>query len=88
MIFKTHEPGRKPQTYEGFRMLSHDKAKAAEVIAVVFMEGEVETWQLDAANVDLAVRELGRYYRSEFRGLNADVVVYRNPMLCLSDTAD
>lgn len=86
MIFKVHEPGRKPQTFEGFRALGM-KERFPAILAGVWFEGNIDLFELDQKNLPLAMEELRRYYRSEFsREIN--IVVYRNPELHPADLED
>lgn len=87
MLFSTKISGKAKQTYEGFRRLS-PKRCPANLIAVAFIEGEVETWEIDETKETLGLEELQRFYRSEHEGLDVDIVIYRSPTLYLTDTGE
>ncbi len=74
MIYTVEDRGRK-QTYEGFRRVYHD-GQPSPVIATAFVDGEGDWWEIDPANVTLAVEELQRYYRAEHGFDNVRITVY------------
>lgn len=88
MIYTVNHHGKGKQTYEGIKPLWRVKNRPAPVIAVVFLEDTVGTWWLDPKNEELALSELHRYYRSEYAGLEVDIVIYKSPILCLTDTGE
>lgn len=76
------------QTYEGFKRFKFARNKAIPVVvAAVCTDDGTEMWTLDSRNVEAAVEELQRYYRSE-HNLEVDVLVYKQASLFLHDELD
>lgn len=71
----TCSDGKTKQSYEGFQRAFALTEAFPVVLGIAVVEGESEPWFLDGENLQLAVEELGRYYRSE-HGMEVRIAVY------------
>ncbi len=73
LVYTVTDRGRS-QSYEGFRRVWANGP--SQVIATAFVDGEGDWWEIDPANVRLAVEELQRFYRAEHGLDNVEIIVY------------
>ena len=81
-LYKLKATGEKTQTFDGFKRWKMNSV--CKTMGVVSEQGEIDLWELDDDNIELALSELARFYRMQNGGATPVIRVFKHEKVYLS----